>query len=139
MRIPALLLLLLIAALPARAQDAPAVDAAVIETVIREQLAAFNRDDGNAAWSYAAPVIQAKFQTVETFMAMVRGGYSAVYRSASAAFGPLSGSGDHLLQEVVITGQDGMQVLARYSMGRQGDGSWKIEGVSLEELPQLNV
>lgn len=139
MRFLALCTLLLLAVMPARAQEAPAADRAAIEAVIAEQLAAFNRDDGYAAWGYAAPNIQAKFQSVEVFMAMVRGAYASVYRSRAAEFGPLTGSGDHLLQEVVVTGQDGLQVLARYAMARQADGSWKIEGVSLEELPQLNV
>jgi len=128
---------ILLAVTPLRAQEV--ADGSAIRAVITEQLAAFNRDDGYAAWGYAAPSIQAKFQTVETFMAMVRGAYASVYRSRAADFGPLTGSGDHLLQEVTITGQDGLQVLARYAMGRQEDGSWKIEGVSLEELPQLNV
>lgn len=134
------LAVLLIVLAPARAQEAPdSADAAAVQQVITSQLDAFNRDDGNAAWSYAAPNIQARFQTVETFMAMVRGAYAAVYRSSSAAFGPLTGGGDHLVQEVVVTGQDGLSVLARYRLARQDDGSWKIEGITLEELPQFNV
>ncbi len=137
MRILALCTVFLLVAAPLRAQEAD--DSSAIRAVITQQLAAFNRDDGYAAWGYAAPNIQAKFQTVEVFMAMVRGAYASVYRSRAAEFGPLTGSGDHLLQEVTITGQDGLQVLARYAMARQDDGSWKIEGVTLEELPQLNV
>jgi hypothetical protein len=139
MRFLVLCTVLLLAVMPARAQEATAADAAAIRAVITDQLAAFNRDDGNTAWSFAAPNIQARFQTVEVFMAMVRGSYATVYRSRAAEFGTLTGSGDHLLQEVTITGQDGLQVLARYQMGRQEDASWKIEGVSLKELPQLNV
>ena len=140
MRRLALTALFVLTILPAWAQSAAeSADALAVRSVITEQLAAFNRDDGNTAWGFAAPNIQARFQTVETFMAMVRGDYAPVYRSASAAFGPLTGSGDHLLQEVVVTGQDGLQVLARYAMARQVDGSWKIEGVAIEELPQLNV
>jgi len=140
MRLLALTALLLFIVLPARAQQAPdSADAVAVQGVIAQQLAAFNRDDGNTAWGFAAANIQARFQTVETFMAMVRGAYDAVYRSTAAQFGPLTGSGDHLVQEVVVTGQDGLQVLARYAMARQGDGAWKIEGVTIEELPQLNV
>lgn len=140
MRLVVHLSVLLLFLAPARAQEAiDGTDAAAVRQVITSQLDAFNRDDGNAAWSHAGPGIQARFQTVETFMAMVRGAYATVYRSAGAVFGPLTGSGDHLVQEVVVTGQDGRTVLARYRMARQGDGSWKIEGVTLEELPQFNV
>ena len=140
MRMAVLASLLLLVLAPARAQEGPdSADAAAVQAVIREQLAAFNRDDGNTAWGFAAPSIQARFQSVENFMAMVRGAYGPVYRSAAAEFGPLTGSGERLMQEVVITGQDGVGVLARYSLVRQGDGSWKIDGVTIEELPQLNV
>ena len=137
MRLLVPLAVLFLALAPARAQEAADGDA--VRQVIASQLAAFNRDDGNTAWSYAAPNIQARFQTVENFMAMVRGAYATVYRSAGADFGALTGSGDHLVQDVVVTGQDGLSVLARYRMARQADGTWKIEGVSLEELPQYNV
>lgn len=140
MRFPVLVSLLLLWLVPAQAQEALSPeDAAAVRNVIQSQLDAFNRDDGNAAFGFAAPAIQARFQTVETFMAMVRTAYSPVYRSAAAEFGLLSASGDHVIQEVVVTGQDGQVALAVYRLGRQPDGSCKIEGVTLQPLPDLNV
>ena len=131
---------LFVAALTARAQDMPSADdAAAVQAVIADQLDAFNRDDGQAAWSHAAPGIQGKFQSVEIFMEMVRSAYGPIHRSASAEFGALHGEGDRLVQEVVVTGQDGTTALAVYTLGRQPDGSWKIEGVTLEPLPDLTA
>ena len=42
-------------------------DQAAIRTAVESQLAAFQRDDGAAAFSYAAPAIQEKFGTPENF------------------------------------------------------------------------
>jgi len=137
MRVLALIVLLV---LPAGAQEPPsAEDAAAVRTIIQSQLDAFNRDDGVAAWSHAAPGIQARFQSVEVFMEMVRTGYGPVYRSTAAEFGEIIGSIDMLVQEVIVTGQDGRQALAVYRLGRQPDGSWKIEGVSLRPMPDLTA
>jgi len=133
-------LMLFVAALAARAQDVPsAEDAIAVQAVIADQLDAFNRDDGQAAWSHAAPGIQGKFQSVEIFMEMVRSAYGPIHRSANAEFGTLHGEGDRLVQELVVTGQDGTTALAVYTLGRQPDGSWKIEGVTLEPLPDLTA
>ena len=66
-----------------KAQDFDPVagpDQAAIQTVIESQLAAFQRDDGSEAFSYASPGIRGKFRNAENFMAMVQQGYSAVYR-----------------------------------------------------------
>ena len=55
-------------------------DRNAIRQVIENQLAAFQRDDGSEAFSYASPGIQRRFGTPDNFMAMVRSGYAAVYR-----------------------------------------------------------
>jgi len=57
-----------------------AADRAAIERVIRDQIAAFRRDDGVAAFALASPGTQAAFGTPEAFMGMVRQGYQTVYR-----------------------------------------------------------
>ena len=140
MRAFALLLLMCLAAAPARAEGETSIaDAAAVEEIIRSQLDAFNRDDGAAAFGFASPGIQAKFQTVETFMAMVQTGYAPVYRSAAAEFGELRVVGGRLVQEVVVTGQDGARALAVYTLARQPDGSLKIDGCTLHPLPELSV
>lgn len=140
MRVLAPFLLLCLAVLPARAGETIAPgDAAAVQSVIRQQLDAFNRDDGVAAFGFASPGIRAKFHSVETFMAMVRQAYAPVYHSVSAHFGALRVEGDRLVQEVVVTGRDGVTALASYLMVREPGGGWKIDGCRLEPLDNLGV
>ena len=106
-------------------------DRTAVQAVIQSQLAAFQRDDGAAAFSYAAPAIQRKFGDAERFMAMVRSGYAAVHRPREVEMRRLRAEGDALLQEVLFVGPDGQPVLAVYRMERQADGAWRIAGVVL--------
>ena len=126
--------LLLAAALgsPAFAADPPTeVDRAQIRDVITRQLEAFKRDDGEAAFSYAAPGIKSIFGSVENFMSMVRNGYQPVQRWRSFAFRDVRLTEDLIIQKVHIEAQDGSAVTAFYVMEKQPDGTWRIAGCSL--------
>src|SRR5207245_9425159 len=101
-------------------------DRAQIRAVIEDQLAAFRRDDGVAAFSYAAPVIRERFATPDNFMEMVRTGYRPVYRPREVAFGTLELRDGRLVQRALLVGPDGVATVALYVMERQPDGSWKI-------------
>jgi hypothetical protein len=117
---------------------APA-ESAAIRKVIEDQIAAFGRDDGQAAFSYASPTIQGIFGTPDQFMDMVRGGYQPVYRPSAVDFQPpepISGGWD---QPVIVVGPDGVTYMAIYQMQMQSDGSWKINGCRIERLPQQSV
>lgn len=127
----ALLAALLMSAPAARAAPTRSEDAAAIQAVIEAQLAAFRRDDGVAAFSYAAPQIQAQFGTPERFMRMVREGYDPVYRPRQVFFEKLLVHGGQWVQPVVVTAQDGRVLVALYTMERQPDDSWRIGGVVL--------
>lgn len=121
---------------PAPKPDAPvarstAGDAAAIRAVIEAQLAAFQRDDGAEAFSYAAPQIQAQFGTPERFMRMVRRGYAPVYRPRQVFFRDLLRHEGRVVQPLLVTAQDGRVLIALYTMARQPDGSWRIGGVAL--------
>ena len=72
-RFLAIILVIAGAAATARAELAEA-DRNAIEATISAQIEAFRRDDGAAAFAFAAPGIRARFGDAETFMAMVRGG-----------------------------------------------------------------
>ena len=111
-------------------QPSAAVQEAIV-TVIQAQLAAFRRDDGAAAFSYASPTIRAKFGSVENFMAMVRGGYAAVYRPQLVEFLEARVIQGRTGQAVRFVGPDGKAVIAVYWMERQPDGTWRIDGVQL--------
>ena len=116
----------------ARAADggsAPdAADRALIERTIRAQMAAFQREDGDAAFGHAAPEIHAKFGTAELFMRLVREHYRPVYRPRSVQFRDLLVIDGVPAQEVSVVGPDGRPYLALYLMERQPDGAWKIRG-----------
>ncbi|MEO1018199.1 MAG: DUF4864 domain-containing protein [Pseudomonadota bacterium] len=127
------LLGVLFAAGAARADNAS--DQAAIVAVIQSQLDAFQRDDGAAAFSHAAPGIRARFGSADNFMAMVRGGYSSVYRPQSVEFLDLITYQGVPAQRVLFVGPDGEPVIAIYPMEQQADGSWRIAGCILERVP----
>ena len=129
----ATLLLALTLAGPAGADDAADRDA--VRAVIADQIDAFRLDDGLRAYSHAAPSIQRMFPSADTFMAMVRQGYGAVYRPQRLTFGSVQESGDVAVQEVFVTGPDGEDWLALYTLERQADGTWKITGCLLRRAP----
>lgn len=127
---------------PARADDAASVSAAdhqAIEQVITSQLDAFRRDQGDAAFSFASPNIQSMFGDASHFMAMVRHGYPPVYRPRSFAFQQLVTINERIVQRVMIIGPEGAAALALYTMQREQDGTWRIDGCALTQPDGLNT
>jgi len=114
-------------------------DQAAIRQVIESQLQAFQHDDGPGAYAFATPMIQQKFIDADTFMAMVKSGYPAVYRPRSVEFRDLKTENGVLIQQVYMVGPDGKPVLALYEMQKQPDGSWKINGCYLTQPPDQSV
>jgi Domain of unknown function (DUF4864) len=106
-------------------------DWVAIQAVISAQLEAFKRDDGAAAFSFAAPSIQKQFGTPAEFMHMVRTGYAPVYRPASVRFLSHYLVSGQPVQPLEITTPDDAVVVAFYIMERQPDGSWRIAGCAL--------
>jgi Domain of unknown function (DUF4864) len=122
----------------APAQAAPDKD--VIKSVIESQLNAFASDDGAKAYSYAAPIVQNAFPTVDIFMTMVTKGYPPVYRNTNRIFGDVFEDGlGRPAMRVVLTGQDGKRYEAIYSMEQQADGTWKIAGCVVLVIPSQEV
>ena len=130
----ALLAVLLLAG-PAAAERLPPgvseADASAIRQVIRQQVAAFGRNDAAGAYRYAAPNIKQSFPTAERFLAMVRHAYPSVYHPRSVEFTELSMQGGSFIQHVELVGPDRMPVLALYTMIRDGRGGWSIAGCAL--------
>ena len=118
-------------ALPAAAGDIGADDSAAIHTIIQSQIDAFRQDDGAAAYGFAAPAIKQIFPSVGAFMDMVRGQYQPVYRPQSMTFGALTDSAEGPQQRVYLVGPDGNRYVALYTLQRQSDGTWKINGCVL--------
>jgi hypothetical protein len=124
----------------ARAQEAlPSGGAATIRQIIQDQLAAFQADDGERAFGFASPDIQAMFHDPQTFLGMVRGGYQPVYRPREVEFRGLTFEDGHWTQRVLLVGPDGVPVVARYLMEQQPDGSWRIDGCILEKSSDVTT
>ncbi|MDP2329292.1 MAG: DUF4864 domain-containing protein [Reyranella sp.] len=132
-RFLALLTLILGVAASAQAQqpDVSAADRAAIRDVIQSQVEAFRRDDGNAAFGYASPMIQGMFGEANVFMDMVRQGYRPVYRPQTFDFREIVDLHGEVAQKVHVVGPDGRPVTAVYPMTRLPDGSWRINGCYL--------
>jgi ketosteroid isomerase-like protein len=124
----------------ARADDpvAPA-DAAAIRQVIQGQMNAFKVDDWKAAFAYASPSIQTKFESPQIFSQMVTQAYQPVYRPRGVEFREVKASEFGPTQEVFVVGPDGLSYLAYYTMEKQADGSWRISGCYLVRAEDESV
>jgi len=109
------------------------VETAAIRTVIANQIEAFRANDAEAAFSYAAPGIRARFGDAERFIAMVKAGYGAIYGATDFTFGRIGGHHGVVLQQVDVVGPDGVVVRALYALEKQPDGSWRIAGCQIVE------
>ncbi len=140
LRAVVLMLLLLIAPAAGLAQTVSDADRTEFQRVISGQIEAFKADDGVKAYGFAAPNVQQVFPTVDIFMQMVKRGYQPVYRPQSFRFGE---TGDDPLgrpsQKVTLIGPDGKTYEALYSMERQPDGTWLIQGCTILEIPGLDA
>ena len=127
------LTLALVAGRPALAEGPDAA----IEAVIADQIAAFQRDDFEAAFGHASPGIRAKFGPPENFGTMVRQGYPMIWRPARVEYGALETRGDSYVKTVVFEDASGMLFEADYRMALV-DGAWRIRGVRLRRLPGVS-
>ena len=132
LRLIALLGLMVAFAGIARAGEPTAADRAAIRGVIQQQIEAFRRDDGEAAFGFASPAIRGMFGASDVFMDMVRSGYRPVYRPQTFEFGALVTLDGKPAQKVDIVGPDGRPVVAVYVMTQLPDGSWRIDGCYLQ-------
>ena len=118
----------------AQPQPLPADDIA-IRAVISEQVDAFRRGDDRAAYTYAAPDIQAQFSAPDDFMAMVKAHYKPVLNAHKLSFAARSRNiqahADMRRQEAFIIDAGGLTHHLNYFMQNQPDGSWKIAGCQL--------
>jgi hypothetical protein len=116
------------------AEAAEPVDTA--RSIIGSQIQAFLNDDAATAYSYASPQIKGLFPNQDLFFDMVKRGYRPVYRPGNFAFGRSKIDGTTVVQEVLISGPDGRDWTALYTLTRQPDGTYKINGVQmLQQAP----
>ena len=129
-------LIVCLAAWTAHADTLSEADRAEFQRIITGQIEAFRADDGERAYGYAAPSIRRIFPNSGIFMQMVKQGYRPVYRPRSFSFEPAGADPPgQPSQRVRIIGPDGKTYEALYSMERQPDGTWRINGCALVEVP----
>jgi uncharacterized protein DUF4864 len=110
------------------------------QSVIDGQLQALVANDGNKAYSFAAPNVKRIFPTVDAFMNMVTSGYPPVRKPKSYAFGKVEEtSPGSIVQQVLIVGPDGKDYEAVYTLQQQPDGSFQITGCSLRASNSLST
>jgi hypothetical protein len=124
--------LLVSLAQPVWAQD----EMAAGRTAISAQTEAIGRDDATAAYSYAAPNIQAIFMQADVFMIMVHSNYAALYHPKRFEFGEAGIVNGKITQHVHIIDSDGVSWEAVYTLQQQSDGSMKISGCMLVKQDQ---
>jgi hypothetical protein len=132
--------LLIFMSVAAFAQSISETEKSEFQRIITAQISAFRADDGPAAYSFAAPIVRKIFPTPEIFMSMVKQGYPPVYRPQSfnfteALIDPLG----RPAQKMLVVGPDGKTYEALYSMEKQPDGTWRISGCTLLEIPGLDA
>ncbi|MEM0988254.1 MAG: DUF4864 domain-containing protein [Pseudomonadota bacterium] len=109
-----------------------------IQSVIEDQLSAFQQNDAATAFQFASPSIQSKFGNAETFARMVQQGYPMVWRPRSHRMGELLQTEVGPVQVVVFEDTSGRLYEAGYLM-QEVDGVWRINGVKLRALPALGA
>jgi len=128
--IAAIALLFSLSSLVVFAQEKSAEEVA-IQSVIRDQLSAFQSGDHERAFSHAAPTIRQIFRDKENFIGMVKNGYQPLYDPETFTFSRSLTQGNTMYQEVLVTDQNGKQWQAVYTL-KQVDGVWKITGVKMD-------
>jgi len=106
-------------------------DRVAVQLVIEKQLAAFADDDAEQAFSFASSKIQEMFVTARNFMDMVRIAYPVVYRPTGLSFQVPYLQGNEVRQTVEMRDAKGMNWTAIYTLLRQSDGQWRINGCLL--------
>lgn len=135
-----MIVLLAFMSVAAFAQSISETEKSEFQRIIAAQISAFRADDGPTAYSFAAPVVRNIFPTPEIFMAMVKRGYPQVYRPQSFNFTEaLIDPMGRPAQKMLVVGPDGKTYEALYSMEKQPDGSWRISGCTLLEIPGLDA
>lgn len=111
----------------------------MVSQVIQGQLKAFAAGNRDLAYSYAAPSIQRMFPSPDVFMNMVAQGYGALIAPQSYQFESFQENDGRAVQMVRLTAADGTAWKAYYMMQQMEDGSWRIAGCQMEQLPGGSV
>jgi len=109
------------------------------QSVILDQLDAFQRGDADNAFVLASPELQADFDNADGFMAIVRAKYEPFFHRRQVEFGALAIAGDAAAQNLQIVDEQGEVWSVVYELSRQPDGSWAVKNCFLFESGAIDV
>lgn len=124
---------------PDQGSELSEADQQEIQSVIRQQLEAFQAEDAEAAFSFASPAIQDQFGSAERFVRMVKTRYAPVYRAQQAEFLELVSVRGVPAQQVRLLDPQGNAVTAIYVMEQQSDDSWRISACLLRPMERQGI
>lgn len=131
-RIFSAILALFLLTLPVQAQQKE------IRSVITGQIEAFQSDDFETAFGFAAPHLKQYFRTPARFGQMVRKGYPMVHRPQNYEFQELQTEVGAGVQYILIEALDGALFVAKYDMLLTDEG-WRIAGVQVIPSPGVRT
>lgn len=102
-----------------------------IRKVISDQLAALRAGDADTAFGYASPGIRAQFGDAATFIAMVRGAYSALLEARYTEFLEGAVIDGVVVQPLRLIAPDNTVQVALYTVERQPGRGWRITGCQI--------
>lgn len=105
-----------------------------IQAVIQNQITAFQADNFEAAFSYAAPNIQRAFGNSRRFAQMIVNSFPMVWRPAAVQYLKLTRSGPYALQRVMVTDQQNTLHILVYQLVPINQ-NWRISGVEILAMP----
>lgn len=127
MRSAAIALMLLVLALPARADHFSIHE---VQKTITEQITAFRGGDHARAYELSAPNVRENYPTLASYMALIKDSFQPIANARAFVFEINIST---ITQEVIIEGSDGGTYQAFYTLDLQGDGVWRITGVTIQQ------
>ncbi len=101
-----------------------------IKKVISQQRAALHAGDGERAFAFASPGIQAQFGDARNFMAMVRTAYAPLLDARYTEFLEGAVIDGVIVQPLRLIAPDNTVLVALYTMEKR-KGVWRISGCQL--------
>ena len=122
---------------PENWQAAPEKEVKAAQKIIMAQLKAFKADDYEEAAKYQASGLRQNFASTEQFRQVIKTNYPQFANYKAVTWGKSRIDGPMLQIQIVITGQDDLQIAALYSMIKENVGEkgkekleYRVSGVS---------
>lgn len=122
---------------PANWKEAPQNEKKAAQKIIMAQLEEFKADDYEEAAKYQASGLRQNFSSTEQFRQVIKDNYPQFANYKSVKWGKSRIDGPMLQIQIVITGEDDVQIAALYSMIKEDVGEkgnekkeYRVSGVS---------